>query len=159
MPPRTLWHLGLIDPAAAAAYLDWIRRSGRGGVAVFESWLERVSGWERPAATGLELDLIAAVIDVGLPEPVRQHAVTLLDGVTIHIDIAWPDLRLGLEPGHSLWHAGELDVQRDESRFRRCNEVGWLIVPLNEAMLADLPSVAMQIKRIYETRRTPPAAS
>ena len=152
------WHLGLIDPKAASSYLEWIRRSGRGGVAMFETWLERVRTWERPAATGFELDVIDTVKRAGLPEPVRQHPLTLLDGVEIHIDIAWPDLRLGLEPGHSLFHLGDVNGPKDLSRFMRCNEVGWLIVPINEEMKHDLEGLALHIKQIYETRRTPPAS-
>ena len=148
------WHLQLIDPAAAAAYLEWIRRSGRGGVAVFETWLEKVSTWERPAATGLELDVIQALTAGGLPEPVRQHPLKLRNGITIHIDIAWPNLKFGVEPGHSLFH----DPISDGVRFRQCNEVGWLIVPLSETWADDLSGVVTQIRNIYETRRTPPSA-
>lgn len=153
-----MWHRKLIDPVGASEYLSWVRRSGRNGVAVFEAWLEKVSGWERPAATGLELDLIDAVKAVGLPEPVRQHPLVLPDGVTIHIDIAWPDVRLGLEPGHSLFHLGEKNEVRDASRYLRCNEVGWLIVPLLENFKDDLAGVAHQIRQVYQTRRPPPAA-
>jgi hypothetical protein len=154
-----MWARKLIDPAGASQYLDWVRRSGRGGVAVFEAWLERVSEWERPAATGLELDLIAALKAVGLPEPVRQHPVTLPDGVTIHIDIAWPDIHLGLEPGHSIFHLGEKNEVRDASRYLRCNEIGWLIVPLLETFKDDLPGVARQIRQVYGTRRVPPTGA
>ena len=108
------WNQKLIHPDDASTYLDRIRRSGRGGVAVFESWLEKVSCRERPCASTMELDLIDAIVAVGLPDPVRQHPLQLLSGDTIHIDIAWPDLRLGLEPGHSYWHGGDFGVQRDK---------------------------------------------
>lgn len=148
------WHLGLVDPAAASAYLEWIRRSGRAGVVVFETWLEKVSTWERPAATGLEQNVIEALTRGGLSEPVRQHPLELRNGITIHIDIAWPQIKLGIEPGHSLFH----DPISDGVRFLQCNEVGWLIVPLNETWATDLPGVVAQIRNIYETRHTPPAA-
>lgn len=148
------WHLGLVDPAAASAYLEWIRRSGRGGVAVFETWLEKVSTWERPAVTGLEQDVIDALTLGGLPEPVRQHPLELRNGITVHIDIAWPHVKLGIEPGHSLFH----DPISDGIRFTQCNEVGWLIVPLNETWAADVSGVVTQIRNIYATRRNPSAA-
>jgi hypothetical protein len=151
------WNLGLIHPHEASAYLERIRRSGRGGVAVFEAWLEHLNGRERPSQSGLELDLIDAIRAVGLPEPTRQHPVRLLSGEIVHIDVAWPDLLLGVEPGHSYWHGGDLGVQRDNARFRGCNEVGWMIIPLDESMRFDLAGTARQVKQIYETRRRPPA--
>jgi hypothetical protein len=100
---------------------------------------------------------VVTVKRAGLPEPVRQHPLTLLDGIEIHIDVAWPELRLGLEPGHSLFHLGDVYGPKDLSRFMRCNEVGWLIVPINEEMKHDLDGLACRIRQIYETRRTPPS--
>ena len=76
--------------------------------------------------------------------------------MTIHIDIAWPDIRLGLEPGHSLFHLGEKNEVRDVSRYLRCNEIGWLIVPLLETFKDDLPGVARQIRQVFGTRGVPP---
>ena len=43
----------------------------------------------------------------GLPEPIRQHPLLLLTGELIHLDIAWPEVRLAVEPGHSWWHGGD----------------------------------------------------
>ena len=94
-----LWHLRLMTPDEADAYLAVIRRSGRTGVKRFEDWLVDVSARTAPSQSHLELDVIEAVRAVGLPDPVRQYPLVLRSGETIHIDIAWPGKCLGLEPG------------------------------------------------------------
>ena len=70
-------------------------------------WNGRSSG-HAPAQSGLELDVIAIAERAGLPAPVRQHPIVLPNGETIHLDLAWPEVRLAVEPGHSWWHGGDL---------------------------------------------------
>ncbi len=74
----------------------------------FESWLEKTSVRKRPSHTGLELDFVDMIDRVGLPTPKRQHPLRLATGELIHLDLAWPDARLAVEPGHSWWHGGDL---------------------------------------------------
>jgi hypothetical protein len=148
-----LWHLKLLDPADAFTYLDCVRRSGRGGVARFEEWLERVRLRARPAQSGLELDVIQAIRDIGLPEPERQHPLVLNSGEPIHLDVAWPDIQFGLEPGHSWWHGGDLQVRKDIARDNACGEIGWFIRRLDEALRADLGATARLVKALYDSRR------
>ena len=148
-----LWHLGLATPDDASDYLQLVRRSGRGGVRRLETWLDSVRGRWRPAQSELELDLIDALREVGLPEPARQHPVSLLTGEVVHIGVAWPDVRFGVEPGHSWWHGGDLKQRADMARDRACGEVGWDIKRFDEAMRADPMAAARQIKNIYRQRR------
>jgi hypothetical protein len=148
-----LWHLGLATPDDASDYLQLVRRSGRGGVRRLETWLDSVRGRRRPAQSGLELDLIDALREVGLPEPTRQHPVRLLSGEVVHIDVAWPDVRFGVEPGHSWWHGGDLKQRADMDRDRACGEVGWDIKRFDEAMRADPMAAARQVKNLYRQRR------
>ena len=101
------WHLGLVTPDAAADYLAAVRRSGRAGVIKFEHWLERMSFRKEPSQSGLEQDVIDAICRAGLPEPERQLPLILPSGEMIHVDAAWPAVRLGVEPGHSWWHGGD----------------------------------------------------
>ncbi len=82
--------------------------------------------------------MIAAVRAVGLPEPVRQYPLVLRSGETIHIDIAWPGKCLGLEPGHSWHHGGDLRMRKDHARDSACAELGWQIVRLDEDLRDDL---------------------
>lgn len=147
-----LWHLKLLDPVEASPYLERVRRSGRGGVAKFEAWVEQVRHRERPAQSGLEMDVIKAIADVGLPEPQRQHPVVLRSGETIHIDVAWPDILFGLEPGDSWWHGGDIKVRADMARDNACGELGWLIRRLDESLRADRRETARLVKALYDAR-------
>ncbi len=146
------WHLGLVTPTQADEYLADIRRSGRSGVARFERWLEKTAARTRPSQSGLELDLVDLVRRLGLPEPERQHPLTLRDRGTIHLDLAWPDVRLALEPGHSWWHGGDLRQRADQARDRACDEVGWRVIRYDEHDLRAPHALGAQLVQIYQER-------
>ena len=143
------WQLGLITPDTAGEYLAAIRRSGRTGVIRMEAWLEKMSFIERPAQTGLEQDFVDMIERVGLPTPMRQHPLCLADGDTIHLDLAWPEVRLAVEPGHSRWHP---DVAKDEARDRACSVVGWQVERYDQYARHDKRRTALEILAIYRRR-------
>ena len=147
-----LWHRRLITPKEGAVYLDEVRRSGRGGVSRFEIWLEKAIERPRPSQSALEVELAVAVVKAGLPDPLRQHPLTLLDGEVIHVDIAWEQARLGLEPGHTFWHTGDEKVRTDHSRDRACDEIGWRILRFDEVELRDMRRCVRQVLTIYKER-------
>lgn len=147
------WHLRLVSPTAAAAYLDLVRGQGRSGVAVFERWVSMSLPRRRAAQSGLEMDALDAVRLAGLPEPVRQHPLRLLSGELIHLDLAWPDVRMAVEPGHSWWHGGNERTAADYARDRQCGEIGWHVTRFEEAMSKDLVGAGKQIRNIYESRQ------
>jgi len=147
-----LWNKRLITPKEAAAYLDEVRRSGRGGVERFERWLKKAIDRERPSQSGLEVELAVAVVKAGLPEPLRQHPLTLLNGELIHVDIAWEQARLGLEPGHTFWHSGDEKQRSDHGRDRACDEIGWRILRFDEVELRDMRRCVRQVVNIYKER-------
>ena len=147
------WHRGLVTPQAAAEYLAAIRRSGKAGVLRYEKWLMKTAVRPRPAQSGLELDVLDALRRAGLPEPVRQHPLTLRSGEMIHIDLAWPAIRLGVEPGHSWWHGGDLGQRADQARDRGCDEIGWRIIRCDESVRDDLAAFGLQLRVIYDERR------
>lgn len=146
------WHRGLVTPAAAADYLEVVRRSGRAGVTRFEDWLQRTSHRERPSQSGLELDVLDAIRRAGLPEPERQLPLILRTGEVIHVDVAWPRVRLGVEPGHSWWHGGDLKQRADQARDRACDEIGWRIVRCDESVGDQLPAFGLQLRIIFDER-------
>ena len=146
------WHRGLVTPNDMAAYLELVRRPGLGGVRLLDRWLSNVLPRTRPSQSGLELDALATIRAAGLPEPVRQHPLTLLTGELIHLDVAWPNVRLAIEPGHSWWHGGDLRMSADYARDRACSEIGWLVVRFDESMREDLRAAGQQIRRLYQAR-------
>jgi hypothetical protein len=149
-----LWHLKLVTPIEASEYLELARRSGRRGVARFEAWVERTRNRPLPAQSRLEIDLIDEIVAAGLPEPARQHPLVLPSGEPIHIDVAWPHIQFGLEPGHSWWHGGDLQVRKDYARDNACGELGWFIRRLDEVQCADRAGTARLVKSLYDRRTT-----
>jgi very-short-patch-repair endonuclease len=146
------WHLGLITPAQAADYLEAHRCRGKDGVATMERWLERALERTRPTQSDLERILIEALERRALPQPQRQYPIELASGATIHVDIAWPDVRLAVEPGGVWWHGGDHGQRKDQDRDRACSEVGWLTVRFDDAMRDDPERAADQVERIYRRR-------
>ena len=148
------WNLRLITPETAADYLERHRCRGKNGVRAMEQWLEGVTGQERPAQSGLEQLLIECLVRVGLPEPRRQYPLVLDTGEVIHLDIAWPDRLLAVEPGAARWHGGALEQRRDQARDRACGEQGWHVIRFDESVSEDPMAAARQVQRIYATRPT-----
>ncbi len=147
-----VWHRGLVTPDEAAEYLAEVRRRGRTGVTALERWLIRVAERTRPAQSGLELDIIEVIERVGLPAPARQHPLTLLSGEEIHLDIAWPDIRLAIEPGHSWWHGGDLRQRADQARDRGCALLGWLVHRYDEDAVRRPSATGREILALYRRR-------
>ena len=147
------WHRGLVAPSEMAVYLELVRRPGLRGVTVLDAWLTQALPRPRPSQSGLEMDALKAIRSAGLPEPVRQHPLVLLSGELIHLDIAWPEVTLAVEPGHSWWHGGDLRMSADYARDRACGEVGWHVIRFDEPMRDDLVRAGRQIRNTYDLRR------
>jgi hypothetical protein len=147
-----VWHRGLVTPDEAGDYLAAIRRSGKTGVLRMEHWLERTSFRQRPAQSGLEVAFVEMIERVGLPTPVRQHPLTLPSGELIHLDLAWPDVRLAVEPGHSWWHGGDLRQRADQARDRACAVLGWHVHRYDEAAARDRAATARELLALYRRR-------
>ena len=147
-----MWHKKLITPTEAAEYLDLVRRQGRRGVLRFEHWLEKAIARPRASQSTLEVDLATALDKLGAPTPLRQFPLTLLTGELIHLDLAWPEAKLGLEPGATFWHGGDDKVRSDHSRDRGCDEIGWRIVRFDEVEMRNVVACAKQSLRIYRER-------
>jgi hypothetical protein len=147
------WHLGLVSPVQAAAYLSQVRRPGLAGVSQMDQWLSTALPRRRPSQSGLEMDALAAIRQAGLPTPVRQHPLVLPTGDLIHLDLAWPDVKFAVEPGHTWWHGGDLRMAADYERDRACGEVGWHVVRFDQSMRQDLRAAGQQLRRLYEARR------
>jgi very-short-patch-repair endonuclease len=146
------WHRGLVSPDDAADYLAAVRRSGKEGVRRMEHWLERTSHRVRPSQSRLESRFVQLIEQVGLPTPVRQLPLTLDSGETIHLDIAWPDVRLAVEPGHSWWHGGDLRQRADQARDRACALVGWHVLRYDEAAARDRAATARELLALHRRR-------
>lgn len=147
-----MWHQGLVTPSQAADYLAAIRKSGKTGVRRMEAWLERTACHVRPAHSGLEMAFVEMIERVGLPTPVRQLPLRLASGEVVHLDLAWPDVRLAVEPGHSWWHGGDLRQRADQARDRACAIVGWHVHRYDEDATRDRAATARELLALYRQR-------
>jgi len=125
---------------------------GKNGTLRLERWLEEALGHGRPAESGLELDLIEALRAVGLPDPVRQHQLDLPNRKQIRVDLAWPTLRMCVEPGHSWWHGGDEGMRRDNDRRLAALAIGWETIQLDESLRRDPAAAALLIRDAYRHR-------
>lgn len=148
------WHLDLVSPAEASDFLASYRRQGRSGIARLERWLDKTAHRKLPSQSGFELDILDAIRRAGLPEPERQHPVTLRTGELIHLDFAWPAVLLAVEPGHSWWHGGDLRARADMARDRACTVMGWEVVRYDESARSNLAAVGRELRTIYERRQS-----
>jgi hypothetical protein len=146
------WHLKIVGPPTMRSYLEDYRRRGRAGVRRVEKWLNKVGGRTRAIQSNFETDILHAVRRVGLPEPSKQHFVMLPGGIPRHLDLAWAHIKLALEPGHTVWHHGELAVVRDAELDHLCAEIGWYVMRFTEEARRNLAAVASAIKTVYRAR-------
>lgn len=158
-PLRTAWDLATLEPiATAVGYLDGMSRSGRLDVARFRKLVCESRGrWgARRATTAAELIdarsesppeswVRVACVRAGLPAPVPQYVV-LADGVFLgRVDLAWPEMRLIVEYEGS-YHFDDLQIARDEQRYRRLVAAGWRVIRLSAAALHDMGAVVARIE-------------
>lgn len=146
------WHRKLITPDSLGQFLDRHRRSGRNGVRRVETWLRHSSRRTRPAQSHLDMVFLEALDALGLPTAVRQHPLRLANDELIHLDIAWPDVRLAVETGDEWFHGGDEGQARDHDRDRACVELGWTVIRLDETNRSDPMSAARRIRRAHDRR-------
>jgi very-short-patch-repair endonuclease len=114
--------------------------------------------WLKPADSDLEVLLFDALRRRGVHGLVRQHAITL-DGITIHPDLAVPDVRWAVEVDHVTWHGGRVDAQRDKQRDRGLRRIDWQVDRVTDAEIEhDLASVTAELLDLYHQRRRSLAA-
>lgn len=117
--------LRLDDLAACVAGLD--HRGRRRTLAIRRLLADRIPGY-RPAANDWERWLATVLQRGGLPAPVSQHPVDV-GGRRRYLDLAYPDLRVGLEFDGFAEH-GLLRSTFDDDRARD-NDLrlaGWLVL-------------------------------
>ena len=99
----------------------------RPGSARFARVMASRPAWLKPVDSHLELVLFDALRRAGVGGLVRQHAIPLPAGWTIHADIAVPALRWAIPIDHVTWHGGRIDAQRDKQNDRQARLVGWQV--------------------------------
>ena len=144
-PPRTWFDCGRdVDDERFERLTEWVidhhatiptlwamaqamSTRGRPGAARVNRVLSQRSVWQRPAGSGIELDVINALRRRGVNPLVQQFALRLPNGMVIHPDGADPVARWAVEVDHVTWHGGRFDAQRDKGRDRNARRIGWQV--------------------------------
>jgi len=117
-------HDGLATMPTLLATGRRLRQRGRDGSARFGRVIESRPAWLKPVDSDLELRVERAIVDAGLPRPLRQHPVQLPSGENIRLDFYWSDVHEALEVDHVTWHGGKLDLTADKRRDRLLRQLG-----------------------------------
>jgi len=101
-----------------------VARRGRNGTVALRAMLERRSPGGPPLGSGFEAKMLHLIACSGLPDPVCQFEVRD-GGFVAFLDLAWPELRIGIECDSLAHHFGEHAHQWDRTRRRRLKALGW----------------------------------
>ena len=142
-PPRTVFDLaGMLSDTALESIVEQVihdglatiptlmatgrrlRQRGRNGSARYGRVLGSRPAWLKPVESDLELVVERAIVDAGLPRPLRQHDIRLPGGNQIRVDFYWSPERVVLEIDHVTWHGGKLDLTADKRRDRQLRRLG-----------------------------------
>jgi very-short-patch-repair endonuclease len=147
-----LLHDDLCSLATVVATMDRLAEHGRTGSARFRRVLASRPQDAAVLASDLELRLEQALLDAGLPRPLRQHPIALPSGV-IHPDFYWPDEREVVEVDHVTWHGGKADLTYDKRRDRELWRRGIHVTRVTDDEIRfHLPRVVADIATILRSR-------
>ncbi|MDQ6796445.1 MAG: DUF559 domain-containing protein [Actinomycetota bacterium] len=59
----------------------------------------------------------------------------MLTAGVVRIDLAYPDVKLGIEADGRVWHSGRADFCRDRQRTNRLASAGWTLLRYGQADL------------------------
>jgi hypothetical protein len=139
----------LVTADELAAIDHWLSHPARRGTKTFQvSMLDL--GFE-PQDSHPELRLFDALLRRRVPvEP--QVAVQRGDGVTVHVDLAVPAARWGVELDIHPEHRSVDGHHRDVGRVRSLHRFGWQIEPVAELDMNNVERVADELAALYATR-------
>jgi hypothetical protein len=143
--------LEVLDMAAIQAVLDTIARPR--GVRL----LRAVLADHRPGTTMTRSGLEEAMLDLcrlaGLPRPLVNRHVALIDGTLVGVDFHWPNHRVIVETDSNRYHATDPKRRRDRAKDRALQLAGWIVLRVPEEDLADRPELILTDLRTALRRR------
>jgi hypothetical protein len=165
-PARTAWDIAAWhDTVTAVPILDALL--GRGLVTAGElSELARtgptVRGRRRArAAIALadgrsqsppESRLRVAMVQSGLPPPVPQCPVMVAARVVFHLDLGWPEYRVGLEYD-GKWHASADQLNRDRRRLNQLASAEWIVLHVTaDRLRRDFGGLISEVRQALRAR-------
>lgn len=147
----------LLSIPAARAQARRFAAPGRSGSVRLGRVLDSRPTWLRPVDSDLELVVWRALDAAGLSMD-RQYRLELDGGGVIHLDLACPTCRLGIEVDHVAWHGGRLDVQSDKRRDREAARIGWMVLRVTDEDIVERLAVVVDDILSVHRLRCPQAA-
>jgi Protein of unknown function (DUF559) len=100
----------------------------------------------------LEILGLRALAAAGLPRPVLQYEIPL-GYCSLHVDAAWPEIRLAVEFDGAVYHSGPDDWQRDLRRDAALAALGWVVLRFSWVDVTQRPTVCgAQVAAAYRQR-------
>ena len=100
----------------------------------------------------LEILGLCALRAAGLPPPQLQYAIAL-GYRTLHVDAAWPEVKLAVEFDGATYHANRDEWQSDLRRDAALAALGWVVLRFSYVDMSERPaSCAAQIAAPYRQR-------
>jgi very-short-patch-repair endonuclease len=101
----------------------------------------------------LEIIGLRALRAAGLPPPQLQYEIALGYG-SLHVDAAWPEVKLAVEFDGASYHANPDDWQRDLRRDAALAALGWLVLRFSYVDMTERPAFCGgQVAAAYRQRR------
>jgi hypothetical protein len=126
---------------------------GRKGTQVLRTMLDERLGRGRFTQSAFETLALRLVRSVGLPKPILQHPVR--DGEFVaYLDLAWPQVKWGVECDSLAWHSGKRAHEWDRRRRRRLKQLGWDLVEITyDDATKRRVQTGDQLRSLYDTRK------
>ncbi len=110
-------------PDVGRAFSTHARR-GRNGIAKMRLYLEDHLGEESIPLSDWSRLVADLLVDGGLPVPTLEHEV-IGPGFRYKIDLAYPEVGLGLELDSASWHLNRKSFEKDRQRLNALQNLGW----------------------------------
>lgn len=127
--------------------LDSLGRQGRAGSALLTVLLADASCDGRRPESELERRLWELLAQLPGPPPVAQYEVHLPGGHRARLDIAYPDIRLGIEADSYVHHSSPSDWASDHTRRNALIAAGWRVLPVTWDDVARNPEGVLALVR------------
>ena len=173
-PPRLLFDLGaVVDDLDLESVIEQVLDRGwvtmptlfatgrrlchpsRPGSDRFARVVQSRPTWMKPADSHLEVELYDRLRVAGVNGLERQFPITLPTGVTVHADIAVPELSWAIEVDHVTWHGGRIASRDDKARDRLVRKVDWQVDRVTDDEIRhQLPALVAELLAIHHQLRS-----
>jgi hypothetical protein len=128
-----LWSRDPLLPSQVEEVLDRLGASGRHGTERLRATYLRYPADGNPAWSENELRLYDGIVDAGLLVPRLNYPVRRADGRLAYIDVAFPELKYGIEVDHTVTHGERVGQwQRDIDRSFELGYEDWFLDRVKE---------------------------